>query len=511
MLCLLPGVAHAQPVDVVVDSTEITLKSAEGEKQTGKVTLLNISGSAVNLEAGIPNDPGCTVTPSPSSVLSGRRTEIALTLTGCDVEDGADITLSFTPPVNPNSYELKAVQAAAPKPKWPIMGVSFLAATALAILFVILEFTRARRYKVEHEEKPVPDPLPPYEPPPPPVPLPSPPASPPPPKATDGGPGRLEKGTYVYLVTVIDDDGEKLLGPHSKPLDLKKDDRSIALSRLPTVGEGVKRRIYRQRDGGEFRSVGEITDHAAQTYTDGWQLGWQTELEGLGTSWNFKDNWVNSVTVGSAAFIALLTASDVLKAVLGEEDKSALGLFAVTAGVSATLVGISPLIVKLVGKKAAVPTVGGMLLAASVTLVGSIGQVTAVTWQGAELISVEWIAVLIVLFGIAVGAIVLCYAWRTLWHYISTGREAAAKKSDTLIAATKLVDAITALAVANDGVGKALLSAADPEDKDKQELVVDAQEATQKQLKQVEAGQYEIQRYLDELAEVTADQPNALL
>src|SRR5688500_990970 len=73
MLGLSPSVASAQGVDVFVDSTEITLESGDGDTQTAKVTLGNISDSPVSVQAAIPDDAGCTITPSPNSIKSGRR------------------------------------------------------------------------------------------------------------------------------------------------------------------------------------------------------------------------------------------------------------------------------------------------------------------------------------------------------------------------------------------------------------------------------------------------------
>ena len=186
---------------------------------------------------------------------------------------------------------------------------------------------------------------------------------------------------------------------------LETPDHSVELTTIPTAEKGQKRRIYRSHDGGHYFLVGEITNDTTTTHTDNRRVdwGWGTRLEGLGTDWNFKDNWVNSLTIGSAAFIALLTASDVLKAVLGSENESAVGLFAVTAGAAAVFVSISPLLIKLIGEDISLPTIGGTLVAAAVTLVGAIGQITAITWQGAKLVSVEWVSVMIVILGFSIG------------------------------------------------------------------------------------------------------------
>jgi hypothetical protein len=157
------------------------------------------------------------------------------------------------------------------------------------------------------------------------------------------------------------------------------------------------------------------------------KLGFGTELKHLGTDWSFKDNWVGNVTIGSAALVALLAASDVLEAVLGEKPEAALGLLAVTGALAAVFVAIGPLLIKMIGKDMAVPTIGGMVLAAFVSLLGVIGQIAAVTWQGAELTS-GGVELGVILLGLAIGGVVTIYAGKALWTYAEMG----AKEKDDL-------------------------------------------------------------------------------
>jgi len=145
-----------------------------------------------------------------------------------------------------------------------------------------------------------------------------------------------------------------------------------------------------------------------------------TVLVGLGTDWSFKDNWVSSVTIGSGALVGLLAASGVLKSVLGAEPKAALGLLAVAGAVAAALVAIGPLLVKVFGSNLAVPSIGGTLAAAFVTLTGTIGQIVALTWQVQNLAN-GTVAEALVAIGVLTGLVVFVYAARTLWYYLSTG------------------------------------------------------------------------------------------
>ena len=176
-----------------------------------------------------------------------------------------------------------------------------------------------------------------------------------------------------------------------------------------------------------------------------------TPLEGLGTDWSFTDNWVNSVTAGSGLLVALLASSNLLEAILGDEPKAALALIAVTGAIAAALVGISPILVKLFGEDVAVPTIAGTLLAALVTLIGSLGQITVVTWQTQDLVT-GWVPYVISLVGVLVGAIVLGYAVRTLSRYVIDDAEAPESTyPDVMKAAFVVADAIRAAVARAEG------------------------------------------------------------
>ena len=320
------------------------------------------------------------------------------------------------------------------------------------------------------------------------------------------------------------DKGESALGPISADLTVdasphgawqwlvnklgffgKFGNTAIVLKEVPRKGRQggtTKRRIYRSRNGSAFARVAEIPDNTTTTYTDNRRLDGTTPLPGLGTDWDFKDNWVNSVTIGSGALIALLAASNVLEAILGSKpDEAAISLLAVTAALSAVFVGISPLVVKLFGEKLSVPTIGGTLLAAWVTLVGAVGQITAVTWQAAELVSRWWVHLGMVLLGVVVAALVLGYAWRALWHFIKAGSEdLPSKRSDALVAADAVTTSIKLVATSNrlaaNVVSKAITLAKKPDDDEAPEDLEKAEEEAQVEHKHVAAEQQRIQKAL---------------
>jgi hypothetical protein len=266
------------------------------------------------------------------------------------------------------------------------------------------------------------------------------------PKAEADGPGPIEPGTYMYAVTsvttaqrhVVSFLSRKCEGKPSAPSDkvCLEDYGQVKLTELKAGPAGtVKRRIYRkEKNEGKFRRVGEVAGNEDKaSYTDTWTpIGLRTPLRALGTDWSFKDNWISSVTVGSTLLLALLASSSVLEAALGSDSKTALSQMAVAAAIAAVFVGISPLIVKVIGDDLSVPTVGGTLAAAVVTTAAALGQIIVVTWQSAELASASdegaWRAGILVV-GVVVAVIVLWYAARALWYYMRTGAQFTAEKA----------------------------------------------------------------------------------
>lgn len=160
-----------------------------------------------------------------------------------------------------------------------------------------------------------------------------------------------------------------------------------------------------------------------------------TALVGLGTDWSFADNWVSSVTVGSGVLVGLLAAT---KAV--GTNVHALAVLAVSGAVAAVLVAIGPLFLKVIGSDVNVPTIGGTLVAAVVTLAGTIGEIIAMTWQVQNLAKNSG-AHALVLIGVATGLVIYVYAVRTLWYYLSSGAIAPPKVEAVELKAARIIAA----------------------------------------------------------------------
>lgn len=149
------------------------------------------------------------------------------------------------------------------------------------------------------------------------------------------------------------------------------------------------------------------------------KLRLRTALDKLSPDWSFKDNWVSSVTIGSSVLAALLTASGLLSTdSASSPPPPAVPMLAVSGAFAAVLVGLGPLVVKIFASGLELPTIGGTLAAAFVTLTGTIGQTVALIWvfhdvaHGATQAALE-------ASGILTAVVILAYALRTLWFYVT--------------------------------------------------------------------------------------------
>lgn len=312
----------ANPVDVLVDSGPVALNTASDGSHTAKIVVSDLRDTPVVVQGSLVGQPGCTVTPDPSSVNPGNRTEVKLTLdSSCTVTTPAAIRVGFTPNATPASVTIAATSPPG-DPRWGIVaksfGISFLAA----------------------------------------------------------------------LVAI-----------------------GVAWLRVRPIALG-------------------------------------TELKALGTSWSFKDNWIGNVTVGATVLVALFASSSTFGAVIGPSATPALTAMTVAAAIAAVFVGLGPLIVKFIGHDLSYPTVLGTLLAGFVTLFGTLGQVTAMTWEVyAALSDSHKVQLVIALMGAVVGGVVLLYAVQSLWFFVTNGvADDPAPPSDTLKAATIVASAIESAA-----------------------------------------------------------------
>jgi hypothetical protein len=69
----------------------------------------------------------------------------------------------------------------------------------------------------------------------------------------------------------------------------------------------------------------------------------KTELPGISSDWNFKDNWASNVGLAASVFTGVFAAAGPLGELVGPEATSALAVVAVAAAASAAMIGSGPL------------------------------------------------------------------------------------------------------------------------------------------------------------------------
>lgn len=426
--------AAAKHVDVIVDSAKLSLSSVSGGISTATAVASNTGTTPIPITASVPQQPACGVDVSPKTVAPAQRTNLTLIFDpGCDVTKSTSVTLRFGPRVVPATATL-AVTPAPAGADWNILPWSFLISLGAAlavtslIAWLILRYDKLPPPSIEDAT-----------------------IAGPKAKAADAGP--ITAGTYAYELTHVRRRWPLLpfnreSGTSEPSSDLVLASSSYVEVTLPKVDDErvIQRRVYRRKDPHtEFRRVREVPGRDKATFVDGWTpIRLDSPLASLGTNWSFKDNWIGSVTVGSTVLVALFASNDTLGAVVGPSAKPSLTAMAVAAAVAAVFVGLGPLIVKLCGPDLNVPTAGGTLLAALVTLVGSVGQIVAITWLTWDLEpGNDRLRAGIVAIGGTVGVVVLWYAAQALWYYLRTGAASApSKKPDALAAAELIVAAI---------------------------------------------------------------------
>jgi hypothetical protein len=156
-------------------------------------------------------------------------------------------------------------------------------------------------------------------------------------------------------------------------------------------------------------------------------------LKYMPATWSFKDSWVTNVTVAAGVLTGIFGTAETVKAFLGEEAEKSLALATVAAAVAVAFTAAAPIIVlatkvdKASDDKTKVVSLGGLLLAAIVTLAGALGQVVLVTRSAWDL-DLDGFEKSSVAFAVAAAVLLLVYGLRGLLEALETGLTAPKKK-----------------------------------------------------------------------------------
>lgn len=139
-------------------------------------------------------------------------------------------------------------------------------------------------------------------------------------------------------------------------------------------------------------------------------FGLRSEVEGLEAGWSFKDSWASNLTVATAAFAALFSSTDSLKALLGEEPEAALGVMTVSGLVGAVVIAVASTVAKLVGPSTSKVTAGGLVVSTALVVLAAGLQTFTVGLTTLELVDGSWLDFMVVLGMVAVAGVLVVYA-----------------------------------------------------------------------------------------------------
>jgi hypothetical protein len=182
-----------------------------------------------------------------------------------------------------------------------------------------------------------------------------------------------------------------------------------------------------------------------------WRKGgerfWEPMLY-LSDTWSFKDSWVSNITVGGSLLTGVLGSSTVVKAFLGEGADAAVALATVGAAIAVAMVGAGGLVLLAAKTRAGKFTVGGVLLAAAITLSGATGELWTVYRSGRKLPLGDLSSGLPFIAGAAL-LLLLVYAARSLLTLLDQGTTRpppndllAPPMSEAIFAASMIVAAL---------------------------------------------------------------------
>jgi len=161
-----------------------------------------------------------------------------------------------------------------------------------------------------------------------------------------------------------------------------------------------------------------------------WKETLGKDLKGFSEDWNMKDNWVSSIGLVAAVFTGVFTSTNALEGIVGPDATSTLTVIAVSAVLSAGLVGAGPIFLTIFKRRwvddygaARYNTVLGVLVASIVAMVGIYGLVLSIAF---ELHSGSVWA----LAGLSLVVLVL-YSWKSLPMILAEGSAPPKERQST--------------------------------------------------------------------------------
>jgi len=200
-----------------------------------------------------------------------------------------------------------------------------------------------------------------------------------------------------------------------------------ALSRASTELSGS--RTEREGEFVVFRSLlnGWLSSGSGRPFTvvdslpGDERYGWSSAIDGLDAGWSFKDSWVSTASAGTAALVAFLTSTDAFTTLLGEAPKQTLGVLTIAGLLTAIVLALANLVVKMAGEDVSVVTVRGLVSSTALVAFATAFQIAALTWGAVTVLTGTVAEVVVVSVGLVVGVVVMAYVLASLEHGVLTG------------------------------------------------------------------------------------------
>lgn len=149
--------------------------------------------------------------------------------------------------------------------------------------------------------------------------------------------------------------------------------------------------------------------------------GWSSTVDGLDAGWSFKDSWVSTASAGTAALVAFLTSTDAFTTLLGEAPKETLGVLTIAGLLTAIVLAVANLVVKMAGDDVSTVTVRGLVLSTALVAFATAFQIAALTSGVFSVVTGEVAQGMVLGTGVVVGVIVILYVLENLFHTVAKG------------------------------------------------------------------------------------------
>jgi hypothetical protein len=168
--------------------------------------------------------------------------------------------------------------------------------------------------------------------------------------------------------------------------------------------------------------------------------GFTEPLTYLDAAYSFKDSWVSNVTVIAGLLTGIFGSASVVKAFLGQDAEQSIALATVGSALALILIGFGPIMLnaaKVITRKGdedvRVFSVGGLLLATTVTVAGAFGQLW-IGWRSGAALDLGGLEHGIIVGFLAAVLLLIWSTYTTVTATISDGRRAPPPAKPTELA-----------------------------------------------------------------------------